>query len=229
MDQDSNRLPEQIYVRRRVAAVAIVLLLAALGVWAAVALGKSGDDSAAETAATTAAPATSEASAEETTTAAEEETTEAEETDAAAPTTAEIVAPDEVKNKRSCELADLQVTAATDQPTYEPDKQPHFYLTVTNPTQGDCVVDLEQQHLRFEVYDMASNKRVWADTDCNESEGRGKLEIHSHEERHFEAVWSRTSSAPQACEAREPVAPGSYYVHAVIGDNPSQALPFNLG
>lgn len=240
---DPNRLPQQIYIRRRVAALAALVVLAALGVWAAVAFAGRGDDpqpdpAAASTEQSVEATATQEqpegtASAEPNAESDTESSTEPSGTQTAdrteASSAAEATAANAaLANKKTCELADLTITAATDKTSYGPDVQPKFYLTAANPTRGDCHIDLKEQQLRFEVYSMATNQRVWADTDCNESEGRGVLDIPAGQERHFEAVWSRTTSAPQACSGREPAAPGSYYLHAVIGSHPSPALPFNL-
>lgn len=129
---------------------------------------------------------------------------------------------------RGCSLADLEVSAQTDQPSYARGEQPTFSMTVRNPSGSDCEVDLEASPLRFEVYDMATNARVWSDIDCNEPMEHGRSAFKAKEERHFEAIWSRTTSAPGQCAGRQPVRPGSYYLHAVVGDNPSAAQPFNI-
>lgn len=221
-------------MRRRVAAAVIVLVVAIALIWAAVALGGGGEEEQ-QPAPTSAAPAA--ASSEKPSDAAETsgqeessaektgETTEQEresEEPSAAPSTVAAA------EKRTCELNDLQITAATSQSTYRQGEKPTFYMTVKNPTGADCEVDLDRETLRFEVYSMADNSRVWADVDCNPSEGSGQRSFPKGEERHFESVWSRTTSAPKQCEARTPVEPGSYYLHAVIGKHASPAQPFNL-
>ena len=57
-------------------------------------------------------------------------------------------------SKKDCSLADLQVTATSDQPNYG-DEQPTLAITVHNPTGGECRVNLDEQQLRFEVYDLS--------------------------------------------------------------------------
>lgn len=127
-----------------------------------------------------------------------------------------------------CTLTDLDIRASSDQVTYGPDAQPSFYMTVVNPTRSDCEIYLDENSLRFEVYDLATNNRVWSDTDCFESVQTGTSTFEAGEERFFESVWSRTASAPGQCEERPAVPSGSYLLHTVIGDNPSEPHTFNL-
>ncbi|KQB86210.1 hypothetical protein [Corynebacterium lowii] len=230
--QQHGRLSEEIYVRRRVAAVVVVIVVVAALIWAAVALGGSGEEKQQPTvapAATSAVPTSAEAES------TGEESTSAEEQESEAPTesrseepSAEATTTAVAANKRTCELNDLEITASTSQATFRAGDKPTFYMTVKNPTAADCEINLDQETLRFEVYSMRDNSRIWADVDCNPSEGSGKRTFPKGEERHFESVWSRTTSAPQKCEARSPVEAGSYYLHAVIGNHASPAQPFNL-
>lgn len=132
-------------------------------------------------------------------------------------------------NKKDCSLADLQVTATSDQPNYG-DEQPTLAITVHNPTGGECRVNLDEQQLRFEVYDLATYERVWSDVDCNDSEGHGELVLAPGEEVNYAATWSRLTSAPNKCseEDRVPAPSGPYIFYGVIGDNNSDAYTFNM-
>lgn len=223
--EQAPRQPEVIYVRRRVAALFLLLVVIAVLIFAMVKFAGKKDDStdvAATTTTTTSVEATETTSTSESTEeSASESTTESssESTEASA----------EAPKKQSCELHDLRITATSDQPNYAANVEPKFYMTVKNPTDADCEIDLDRDILRFEVYDLATNQRVWADVDCNASEGTGTRVFPAGEERHFEAKWSRTTSAPEMCQQRQPVPAGSYFLHAVIGDNPSDARTFNLG
>ena len=76
----------------------------------------------------------------------------------------ESAEPEEPKN--SCELSDLRIVASSDRPSYGDGDQPTFYMTVENPTAADCELNLDDEELRFEVYNLENNERVWADTDC---------------------------------------------------------------
>ena len=118
--------------------------------------------------------------------------------------------------------------AMPSQPSYPEGTQPVFYMEVENPTDTDCVIDLDDNLLRFEVYDMASNDRIWSDTDCYPPVVDGTETFKAGQKRGFEARWSATASQPGQCDARPAVAAGSYFLHAVIGDNASDAAPFNI-
>ncbi|WP_233195600.1 hypothetical protein [Corynebacterium sp. 13CS0277] len=130
--------------------------------------------------------------------------------------------------KKTCALEDLVITANSDRPSYDESTQPTFYMTVKNPTAADCTIDLGKDVLRFEVYDMHSNRRVWSDVDCNPPEDSRTRTFAAGAEVYYEAQWSRTTSAPNACKDRQPVPAGAYYLHTLVGSNHSDAHPFNL-
>ena len=220
-------LPPEIYRRRRVAALVALLVVVVLLVWGLSAMARSGGgeaDVSTSTSPTTtpvteptvpepgaATPSESEAAKES---ASGEPSSPAERTEAAPSGT--------------CELKDLRVVASTNQPSYAVGEQPVFYMEVQNPTDADCVIDLDANIMRFEVYDMATNQRVWSDVDCFDPVFAGQETFPRDSKRGFEARWSGTSSQPNVCTDRQPVPAGSYYLHTVIGDNASDAVPFNL-
>ncbi|RNE49871.1 hypothetical protein [Corynebacterium alimapuense] len=228
-NRSPRRLPKEIYVRRRIAALVAILVLVGLLSWGMVAFanrsGESTQDesNAASAIATSTTVTSSETSSASSSTSApsSEETTESEEpaTESSTLAAAEAV---------GCELSDLQIVATSDRSSYDADMQPTFYMTVTNSTSSDCVIDLDEDVLRFEVYHLSDNRRVWADTDCYASVLDGEETFEAEGERSFQAVWSRLGSEEGQCSDREPVEPGAYFVHAVIGDNPSDAHTFNL-
>lgn len=221
-NRSPRRLPEEIYVRRRVAAAVIILVLVGLLVWGLVAFAGRGGDETTDTAA-----AASSSQVSTSTTVASTSRTTTSTTSAAPETTEEEAEPEE--DEDSCRLSDLRITASSDRPSYGADVQPTFYMTVANPTKVDCEINLDDNQLRFEVYNLETNERVWADTDCYPSVLTGDEVFKAEDERRFQAVWSRMGSRPGQCNNRQDVGTGSFYLHAVIGDNPSDAHPFNLG
>lgn len=211
-------------MRRRVAALVILLVVVALLVWGLTAFARSGnsDESgdatqAPETPSTTLA---TEPTVELSTTT---ETTRA--TEPTEPTATTEAAP---AKKGSCELGDLRVQASSNQPSYAEGAQPVFYMEVENPTDTDCVINLDDNPLRFEVYDMASNERIWSDIDCYPPVVGGTVDFAPGEKRRWEARWSGTASQPGQCDDRAEVRAGSYFLHGVIGENASEASPFNI-
>lgn len=220
-----RRHPKQVYYqRRRAAAVVILVVLALLIVWILSSLtGNDGENTAqvAETATTQPSEiVTSEVSSEEA-----PAPSSAPESAEKPPSEEETSAP---APKDSCTIADLVVSAGTDQPNYGDGILPTFYMTIENPTAADCVIDFTEATPRFEVYNLATNERMWADIDCNDSVGEGEQTIPPGEERFYQATWSRTTSAPERCDDRQRVEPGSFYLHTVVGDNASQPATFNL-
>lgn len=236
-------LPPEIYRRRRIAAAVIavvVLVVLALIVKAIVGGGDSSDTAAVTSTSRSAAahttgsktPRTTSASgtASETTGAqgsegsdgsggsAGETTTDA---TGATSTTAE---PD-----GQCTVDDLQLTVSAGAPTYAEGQQPDFYLAVSNPTGSDCVVDLDESPMSFEVFTLSDYARVWGDTDCNEPTLTGELDLAAGEQRTFAlSGWSRTSSSPDDCTDRSPVGAGAYLLYGHLGDNISEPETFNL-
>lgn len=230
-NRSPRRLPEEIYVRRRVAAAVGILVLVGLLVWGLVAVAGGGGEETAPTptptsTATAAAAVTSEVRSS---TSAAPETSETEASETAESTEASESEEPRAEAKDSCGLGDLRIVASSDRPSYGAGVQPTFYMTVNNPTDVDCEINLDEDELRFEVYNLESNARVWADTDCFPSILTGEETFSAGDERRFQAVWSRLGSQPGQCSNREDVGTGSFFVHAVIGDNPSDAHTFNLG
>lgn len=227
-------LPEEIYKRRRVAALIIVLVLAVVLIWAAVAAFGGSSEEPADTAApapTSADEETSSSAAPESSGIVSETKTSAEgaseskaaesEPSSAAPASSEVA-------KKTCELADLDVRTSMLNYSVPEGELPKFFMTVTNPTAADCKIDLDKNLLRFEVYKMADNERVWSDTDCYASVQTGSQTFPAGKDVKFEAEWSRQASKPGECTDRPAAEPGAYFAHTVIGDNSSPPQDFTL-
>lgn len=223
-------LPEEIYKRRRVAALIIVIVLAVVLIWAAVAaFGGESDDSVAASSettsesSTTSADSTSESESES----ASESESEAEEAGDGA---SESKEPEESVQaaKDTCSLEDLEVRTSMLNYSVPDGELPKFFMTVTNPTAADCKIDLDENSLRFEVYKMADNQRVWSDTDCYASVQSGEQTFPAGKDLKFEAEWSRQASEPGKCTDRPTAEPGAYFAHTVIGDNSSPPQDFTL-
>lgn len=232
---DARPLPPEIYQRRRLLAVVVVVVVVAL-VWWLVSSLTGGDDEAtpvAQQSSSTQPAATSEESqASETGSATEapSESAELSESEEPSESADPSGAPDEVANKETCELDDLQLSVRPGAPTFADGDLPNFFLEVTNPTAGDCDIDLGEDELRFEVFTMDSGySRVWGDTDCNDPTSSGRLRLEADQTRTYEmTAWSRTSSSPDSCDDRQPVDNGAYMVYGHIGDNTSESQTFNL-
>ena len=202
-------LPEEIYKRRRVAALIIVIVLAVVLIWAAVAaFGGDSDDSVAasseSSAATTSAETTSESATTSTDSTSESESASESEAKDGEEGASESKEPEESVHaaKDTCSLEDLEVRTSMLNYSVPDGELPKFFMTVTNPTAADCKIDLDENSLRFEVYKMTDNQRVWSDTDCYASVQTGEQTFPAGKDLKFEAEWSRQASEPGKCTDR---------------------------
>ncbi|WP_237801177.1 hypothetical protein [Corynebacterium accolens] len=229
-------LPEEIYKRRRVAALIIVIVLAVVLIWAAVAaFGSDSDDSVAASSESSAATTSAETTSESSTTSADSTSESESESESASESEAkdgasESKEPEESVHaaKDTCSLEDLEVRTSMLNYSVPDGELPKFFMTVTNPTAADCKIDLDENSLRFEVYKMADNQRVWSDTDCYASVQTGEQTFPAGKDLKFEAEWSRQASEPGKCTDRPTAEPGAYFAHTVIGDNSSPPQDFTL-
>lgn len=229
-------LPEEIYKRRRVAALIIVIVLAVVLIWAAVAaFGGESDDSIAASSESSAATTSAETTSESATTSTDSTSESESESESASESEAkdgasESKEPEESVQaaKDTCSLEDLEVRTSMLNYSVPDGELPKFFMTVTNPTAADCKIDLDENSLRFEVYKMADNQRVWSDTDCYASVQTGEQTFPAGKDLKFEAEWSRQASEPGKCTDRPTAEPGAYFAHTVIGDNSSPPQDFTL-
>ncbi|OFL91255.1 hypothetical protein [Corynebacterium sp. HMSC055D05] len=219
-------LPPEIYIRRRVAALVILLVVVALLVWALSAMARSGGSGSDGATETSTEQTVNPTVATEPTVAAPEES--ASESASASPSEEPSSVEAAPARTGACELKDLRIKALPNQPSYAAGTEPVFYMEVENPTDTDCVIDLDENILRFEVYDMRTNERMWADTDCYQPVVSGTQTYKAGEKQGYQARWSGTVSQPGKCDDRPAIEPGSYFLHTVIGDNASEAAPFNI-
>lgn len=234
-------------MRRRVAALVILLAVAALVVWGLTAFARSGSNepeqpttTAPETMVTT--PTEPDPGATGTGTESAEDGGKDKDKDkdkdkkaSDEPSASESDTPDEdaLAAKKTCDLKDLQLTVKVNKTAFDssdPEDQPDITVEVKNPTGGDCEINANDDKLRFEVYAIGREgfQPVWGDTDCYDPVINGEQTFPAGESRHFSATWSRLGSSPGQCSGREPVAPGAYVASVSLGDNTSEGVTFNI-
>ncbi|HCT15464.1 hypothetical protein [Corynebacterium nuruki] len=230
---DPRPLPPEIYRRRRIAAVVVLVVVVVLIVLGLRACSGGGDgatdENAAATSSTTAqswpASASATATSAPSTTSSGASASSSSATESASPSTSAAPEPGE-----ACVPGDLQLAVRSGAPSYGPGENPDFYLTVTNPGDKPCNLDLGEAPLRFDVFSLGDYSRVWGDTDCNEPTSQGTTALPAGEAKSFKmSGWSRTTSAPGQCGDRAPVPAGSYLVYGHVGDAASEPGTFNLG
>ena len=213
MYEPRGPLPREIYVRRRVAA-GVLALVVLLVVGVALYLASRGGGTDTEDAAATGAPEptpTSSAAAATTT------------TSGAAPT------GDQASRGR-CADQDLRLTVWPAEPNVAVGKSLRFFVTVENPSKTACDRDLAGAPLSFEVYRLDTNTKVWSSIDCTTPKGEDKVVLQPGKPVSRQIDWSGRRSAEGACSEsdRTPVDVGFYQVYALVGKVFSPAATFNV-
>jgi hypothetical protein len=195
-----------VYRRRRLALLlALVLVIAVIGVSIWLVVAKPWSNAAESETPKPTAPAsdTSSPVATDTATASTQPTSEE---------TPGIVA---------CEAKDVVVEALTDADTYEAGVLPQLSIRLTNNGSTDCTIDVGSS---TQVFTVSSGDDVWwRSTDCqqNPSSMIATLAAGATVESKTPVTWDRTRSSVETCSSENrPHAPGggaSYHVDVQIG------------
>ncbi|WP_040833033.1 lipase chaperone [Nocardia brevicatena] len=231
MLEPTGPLPPEIYWRRRVFAIGILVVVLALVIWLVVAISRGGDTSGE----TPAAAASSTGTEKPTVTSARSPapSTAPSKTEAAGsrePSKPSGTAPsgDAPIAEGQCPDQSLAVKVTVEQPTYRVGEQPVFGVVITNISSGACTRDMGSGLQRVAVYSLDGKEQLWASTDCY-PDGEPDVRTLDHgEQAAFTVTWSGSTSQP-GCEGdRLPVPAGAYHVVAQLGTVRSAPEPFNL-
>ncbi len=199
-----------VYRRRRlVTLVAVILLVAVIGVavWLLVARPWA---SAAEATPSPSASASGSPSPDATT--AESPAAESPSPEPSADETPGIVA---------CEAKDVEVAAVTDADSYDPGVLPQLSIQLTNRGSTDCAIDVGSTTQRMTV--SSGTDVWWTSTDCQENPSSmvATLTAGTTVTSKVPVTWDRTRSSVETCaDENRPRAPGggaSYHVAVEIG------------
>jgi hypothetical protein len=205
-------LPPNVYWRRRVVVLAVVLLAGLLLAITAHDLGAS--DGATKASSTT--PASTHSSVVAPTTSRPPSTSAAPTTSAAAPTTA-AVGP--------CAITQLKIAAATDKPTYKVGDQPVVAIQVTNVGTTPCSEALGDAQIEFRVYNGAA--RVWGSHDCKIDPTPDVETLALNSTVAKTVSWSGYSSEAN-CGVRQRVGDGTYTLYAYLSGAQSTTAQFSI-
>lgn len=121
----------------------------------------------------------------------------------------------------ACEAKDVVVEALTDADTYEAGVLPQLSIRLTNNGSTDCTIDVGSS---TQVFTVSSGDDVWwRSTDCqqNPSSMIATLAAGATVESKTPVTWDRTRSSVETCSSENrPHAPGggaSYHVDVQIG------------
>lgn len=213
MHEPQGSLPREVYVRRRVAAVAIAVVAVLAVVLALFLASRDTGTDTQETAgggdAETTAPAT------ETTT--EETDEDAEDDDGGA-------------SRGRCDDEDLALDVWPAEPNVAEGESLRLYTNIHNTSDSTCSRDLSEAPLTFEVYRLDDNVKVWSSIDCTTPRDEDEVELRPEEPEPRQIDWTGRRSAEGACSEadRPPVEVGAYQVYALVGNVFSPAATFNV-
>jgi len=218
-------LPSRVYWTRRVAGVAVAVLLAVVPF---LFLSSGGDQSEASGAnspsptqpATTPQLELIPAQPLQTSTAAP--TTAAPTTTAPAPS--QPVSAPPPATPVPCTDDMLAITAGTQRPEYSPADKPTLLMTVQNVSAAPCVRDLGTAQQEWGVFD--GDVRLWGSNDCLYEPASKVQTVQPGQQITLRVEWSGLTSDRECAEPRRRLAPGEYQIRARIGtaQSPNAAL-----
>ncbi|WP_280269415.1 hypothetical protein [Nocardia wallacei] len=216
MLEPNGPLPPEIYWRRRLFAIAALVIALVLVIWLAVMLLRGGgDDKDAGAAASSTSVTATQAAANSGTS----ESSTPQSTSAGA--TAGGTAP-------ACPDQSVAVKVTVGQPTYKPGEQPVFGIVATNISTSACQRDMGSGMQQVTVQSLDGQRRLWSNTDCDQGGPADMRTLKGGEQAAFTLTWSGTTSQPGCAGERVKVPPGAYAVVAQLGSVRSAPETFNI-
>ncbi len=212
MHEPQGSLPREVYVRRRVAAVAIAAVAAVAVVLALFLASRDTGTDTQETAGGGDVDSSAAAGTSET-------------------TTDRTSAPEDGGASRGrCADGDLSLSVWSAEPNVPVGEDVRIYANILNNSDTTCDRDLAEAPLSFEVYRLDTNVKVWSSIDCTTPRDQDEVELRPGVPEPRQIDWTGRRSAEGACaEAdRTPVEVGAYQVYALVGNVFSPAATFNV-
>lgn len=221
MLEPNGPLPPEIYWRRRLLAIGVLVVALALVIWVAMLLLRSGGDDnpqAGAAATSTSAPPAAKSSAPPS---GSQTPTSGASTSGTVNSTAEASAA-------QCPDESLAVKATVDQPTYKVGDQPVFKVVITNISTAACTRDMGSGLQQVWVQSLDGQRRFWSSADCAQGGPADIRTLKGGEQAAFTLTWSGTTSQPGCQAERVQVPAGAYAVVAQFGSVQSSPATFNV-
>ncbi|RJO71227.1 hypothetical protein D5S18_25290 [Nocardia panacis] len=239
MLEPTGPLPPEIYWRRRVFAIAALVLALALVIWVALMVARRGSSEPAAAAASS-TPAASHRSAEPSKS-GDPANKSAEAAAAGKPSAGAEASPVKPSGPPvtsaavlaapppgQCPDQSLAVKVTVEQPTYKSGEQPVFWIVITNISQVACSRDLGSGLQQVSVQTLDGQRRMWSSTDCYPDGQPDIRALNRGEQAGFTVTWSGSTSQQTCAGERVQVPAGAYAVVAQLGSIRSAAEPFNI-
>jgi hypothetical protein len=222
--EPNGPLPPEIYWRRRVLAIGILVLALALVIWLVVMIARGGNSPGGTNAAassSSSAPKPVVASSAKPSTGAESSAPKPSGSAAATPSGTSVA-------QGQCPDQSLAVRVTVEQPTYRTGEQPVFGIVITNISSAACSRDVGSGLQQVSVLTLDGQRRLWSSTDCYPDGQPDVRTLNRGEQAAFTVTWSGSTSQPNCAGDRVPVPPGAYAVVAQLGSVRSSIEPFNI-
>lgn len=115
----------------------------------------------------------------------------------------------------ACSDAAVAVTAGSTRPQWRTDATPVFTMTVTNAGTTPCRRDLGASQQEWGLFDGAT--RLWGSNDCLFEPGQNVVTLTPGQQVTVQVTWSGLTSEPTCQQPRERLAGGEYQLRARNG------------
>ncbi|MEV6429963.1 hypothetical protein [Nocardia sp. NPDC051463] len=223
MLEPNGPLPPEIYWRRRVLAIGVLVVALALVIWLVVMFARGGDAPGSTKAAASSSSVTkaAEGSSAKPSTSAESSAPKPSGTAAATPSSNPVA-------QGQCPDQSLAVRVTVEQPTYKTGETPVFGIVITNISTAPCSRDVGSGLQQVSVLTLDGQRRLWSSTDCYPDGQPDVRTLNRGEQAAFTVTWSGSTSQPNCAGDRVPVPAGAYAVVAQLGSVRSSVEPFNI-
>ena len=196
--------PPNVYWRRRVLAVVVLILVLALLIWAVTALigAFTADDEPAVQAPAPSASATATAS----------------------PTSSAEDAPS--TDGSECAARDVAVVATADSRTHKVGDTAQIGMTITNTSDETCTMDVGSAALTILV--TSGSDKVWSSDDCEVDSRSNVVDLEAGQEMESAVPWKTERSGANCESGLSAIRPGTYQVVARAGDITSDPLTMTI-
>ncbi|MFQ6330348.1 MULTISPECIES: hypothetical protein [unclassified Nocardia] len=223
MLEPNGPLPPEIYWRRRVLAIGVLVVALALVIWLVVMFARGGDSPVSAKAAASSSSVTkaAEGSSVKPSTSAESSAPKASGSASATPSGSPVA-------QGQCPDQSLAVRVTVEQPTYKIGETPVFGIVITNISTSPCSRDVGSGLQQVSVLTLDGQRRLWSSTDCYPDGQPDVRTLNRGEQAAFTVTWSGSTSQPNCAGDRVPVPAGAYAVVAQLGSVRSSVEPFNI-
>jgi hypothetical protein len=126
----------------------------------------------------------------------------------------------------TCRKQDLQVTAATDAPTYPSGSLPRLSAVVRNTSGRPCRFRTAPAQRVWTI--VSGQDQVWTSSDCATPGGAARSRLKAGHTIAYALVWNRHRSA-KGCPAQTPAAsPGTYQLRVSVNGVAAATVVFHL-